>query len=85
MFDDLEPAADDSVAAVDQSSHQSLVGVPGKSGLALTLPLIWQLSCLLELPLWAEEGSHSHIIHCTTTGLYPWALSLSGKGTYSPA
>ncbi|MEJ1288677.1 hypothetical protein NN561_019711 [Cricetulus griseus] len=36
-FDDLEPATDDSVAAVDQASHQSLVGIPGKPGLASTL------------------------------------------------
>lgn len=38
MFDDLEPATDDSVAAVDQASHQSLVGVPGRAWAGLYHP-----------------------------------------------
>lgn len=37
-FDDLEPATDDSVSAVDQASHQSLVGVPARPWAGLLSP-----------------------------------------------
>ena len=34
----MEPATDDSVAAVDQASHQSLVGIPGRAWAGLLSP-----------------------------------------------
>uniref|UniRef100_A0A8C8X130 Myosin XVIIIA n=1 Tax=Panthera leo TaxID=9689 RepID=A0A8C8X130_PANLE len=40
-FDDLEPATDDSVAAVDQASHQSLVGTPARAWTGLFSPCLF--------------------------------------------
>lgn len=57
-FDDLEPATDDSVSAVDQASHQSLVGVPARpwAGLLSPFPFLFLSRTLPVVPLGAEAG-----------------------------
>lgn len=44
-FDDLEPATDDSVSAVDQASHQSLVGIPVRFWARLLSPFPFLFLC----------------------------------------
>lgn len=91
MFDDLEPAVDDSVTAVDQASHQSLVGTAARPWTGLFSPGPF-LSLGRALPVeaapsgdtegWGASSSQAQIPSTLELWALPFSWSSQEAGTF---